>query len=62
MSRRTVSIRHFQEVELIRDHWLNGQRFTPGTVLNLPATCASNLIESGAAKVRDSETKPSDSN
>lgn len=60
MSRRTHSLRRFQEVELVRDHWLNGQRFTPGTVLNLPTACASNLIEAGAAKVRDTETKPSD--
>ena len=60
MSRRTVQVRRIQEVELVREHWVNGQRFNPGTVLCLPASCASNLIEAGAAKVRDSETKPSD--
>jgi len=60
MSRRTVHVRRIQEVELVREHWVNGQRFNPGTVLCLPATCASNLIEAGAAKVRDNETKPSD--
>ena len=60
MSRRTVHVRQIQEVELVREHWVNGQRFNPGTVLSLPASCASNLIEAGAAKVRDSETKPSD--
>jgi hypothetical protein len=53
-------VRRFQEVELIRDHWLNGQRFTPGTVLNLPATCASNLIEAGVAKARDTQPPTSD--
>ena len=60
MSRRSHQVRRIQEVELVREHWVNGQRFTPGTVLCLPATCASNLIEAGAAKVRDTETKPSD--
>ena len=60
MSRRTVHVRRIQEVELLHEHWVNGQRFTPGTVLSLPATCASNLIEAGAAKARDTETKPSD--
>ena len=60
MSRRTIPVRRIQEVELLREHWVNGQRFAPGTVLSLPATCASNLIEAGAAKARDTETKPSD--
>ena len=58
MSRRTIPVRRIQEVELLREHWVNGQRFDPGTVLSLPATCASNLIEAGAAKAN--ETKPSD--
>ena len=60
MSRRTVHVRRIQEVELVREHWVNGQRFPPGTVLCLPASCASNLTQAGAAKVRDTETKPSD--
>ena len=55
-----MHVRQIQEVELVREHWVNGQRFNPGTVLSLPASCASNLIEAGAAKVRDSEIKPSD--
>ena len=58
----TPKVRQLQEVELTREHWVNGQRFTPGTVLCLPATCASNLIEAGAAKVRDTEPPTSDSN
>jgi hypothetical protein len=62
MSRRTIHVRRIQEVELVREHWVNGQRFSPGTVLCLPATCASNLIEAGAAKVRDTEPSNSDSN
>ncbi len=56
MSRRTVHVRRIQEVELVRDHWVNGQRSTPGTVLCLPATCASNLIEAGASVPSDTET------
>ena len=60
MSRRSQQVRQIQDVELLREHWVNGQRFAPGTVLCLPASCASNLIEAGAAKVRDTETKPSD--
>lgn len=60
MSRRTIPVRRIQEVELLREHWVNGQRFEPGTVLSLPAACASNLIEACAAKARDTEPKPSD--
>ncbi len=60
MSRRTPQVRRIQEVELLREHWVNGQRFDPGTVLSLPATCASNLIEAGAAKVHETPTPDSD--
>ena len=60
MSRRTNPVRRIQEVELLREHWVNGQRFAPGTVLSLPATCASNLIEAGAAKAHKTATPDSD--
>lgn len=53
-------VRRIQEVELLREHWVNGQRFAPGTVLSLPATCASNLIEAGAAKAHETPTPDSD--
>ena len=56
----TPKVRQLQEVELTREHWVNGQRFDPGTILSLPATCASNLVEIGAARARDTETKPTD--
>ena len=46
----TPKVRQLQEVELTREHWVNGQRFEPGTILTLPAACALNLIQDGAAK------------
>ena len=52
----TPKVRQLQEVELTREHWVNGQRFEPGTILTLPATCAQNLIEAGAGVARDTET------
>ena len=61
MSRRNVHVRRIQEVELLRDHWVNGQRFPASTVLTLPATCASNLIEAGAARAKAPEPSTTDS-
>jgi hypothetical protein len=52
----TATVRQLQEVELTREHWVNGQRFEPGTILTLPATCAQNLIEAGAGVAPDTET------
>lgn len=52
----TPKVRQLQEVELTREHWVNGQRFEPGTILTLPATCAQNLIEAGAGVPYDTET------
>ena len=46
----TTTVRQLQEVELLREHFVNGRRFKPSTVLTLPAACALNLIQDGAAK------------
>ena len=46
----TTTVRQLQEVELLREHFVNGRRFEPGTILTLPAACALNLIQDGAAK------------
>ena len=37
-------------LELLHDHWVNGQKFAPGTVLDLPEPSARNLIAAGAAR------------
>ena len=58
MSRRSEQVRQIQDVELLREHWVNGQRFPPGTVLCLPASCASNLIEADAAKAPSTDDPP----
>jgi hypothetical protein len=59
---QTPGVRQLLHVELLRDHYVNGQRFTPGTVLCLPASCASNLVEADAAKIHDPEHKNPDTN
>ena len=46
----TTTVRQLQEVELLREHFVNGRRFEPGIILTLPAACALNLIQAGAAK------------
>lgn len=45
-----LNVRRTQEVELIREHWVNGRLYGPGTVLCLAASCTVNLIEAGAAR------------
>ncbi|MCZ7636769.1 MAG: hypothetical protein M5U12_12470 [Verrucomicrobia bacterium] len=37
-------------IELLQDHWVNGRKFAPGTILDLPEPAARNLIEAGAAQ------------
>ena len=56
---RPLNVRQVQEVQLTREHWVNGNRFCPGTVLCLPASCALNLIEAGAARTVPDELIPS---
>jgi hypothetical protein len=59
---RTLNVRRVQEVELAREHWVNGNRYGPGTVLCLPAPCAANLIEVGAARaIPDPSNDPAQS-
>lgn len=45
-------------IELLQDHWVNGRKFTPGTILDLPEPAARNLIEAGAALAPDLQTPP----
>lgn len=40
-------------IELLQDHWVNGRKFAPGTILDLPEPAARNLIEAGAAQAPD---------
>ena len=53
--KRSIKVRQIEEVELLREHWVNGQRFPPGTVLCLPSACSSNLIRVGAARPKESD-------
>ncbi|HNQ88382.1 MAG TPA: hypothetical protein PKM73_07210 [Verrucomicrobiota bacterium] len=45
-------------IELLQDHWVNGRKFTTGTILDLPEPCARNLIEAGAAQAPDLPAPP----
>lgn len=42
-------------IQLLQEHWVNGRKFAPGTVLDLPEPCARNLIEADAAREPDAD-------
>lgn len=42
-------------VRLLRLHYVNGQVFSPGTVLNLPEDSARNLVANGGGEWVDDE-------